>query len=605
MGTFQEVKMVLADKGELSKTGVIYNTNCPVNSVNNVSMPDPSIPQGIFKYTINATETFNYEIPDGWVICKHIPEKPTTVFQTLAAFQLYDRNTEEILQKWVAWEYKVNHWYETSAGSGQNEHKVIHYDIDMRMRLWEEIEGDSLAPYHYTLLNASNAHVEGNYTIEGYSNILGFDTRYIGFVCHRGTYNNQKIFGICMDMRNYLYLTDNRWVIDASSSATNGLFITDDSLYPYKLDPKEKTDPNEPGDKGGKSHEGGGMGDRDDHIDPIPIPPDPNISATDAGFVTLYNPTLAQLQAVGNELYTDSVWEAIKNFFKSPDEYLVGVGIIPVKPMVGASKHPKCGIFSFETAMPVIIHEYVTVNCGSIPITEFYGSAFDYAGMTSISLYLPYIGFRDIDVDDVMGHSLGVVYKVDVYNGNCVAFVTVDGSVHYTFSGNCMQQVPTASQSFDNSVSNGIALAAAVVGAVATGGASTAVEAAAGGAGMVAAGGEAAATTGALSTMSNNAVIGSTMANVMNAKPNVTRSGAIGSSSGLLSVQYPFIVRKIPRQSWADNYEAFAGYPSNMTVVLSSLSGFFVVDSINLSGVPATEEELSEIMAFLKGGVIK
>lgn len=604
MGTFQEVKMVLADKGELSKTGVIYNKNCPVNSFRDISNPDPLVPGGLYAYSINATETFNYAIPDGWIICKKFPEKPTIAFQTLAAFQLYDRATDEILPKWVSWEYKVNHWYDQTVGSGQNEHKVIHYDIDMRVRLWEEKEGDSLAPYTYTPLS-DNVNVTGNYTIQAYGNIVGFDTRYIGFVCHRGTYRNQNIFGFCMDMRNYLYLSDNRWVVDASSSATNGIFITDDSLYPYKLVPKEKTDPNEEPPGPGRQHEGGGMGDRDDHIDPVPIPPDPTISATDAGFVTLYNPTLAQLQSIGDELYTDSVWEVVKNFFKSPDEYIVGLGIIPVQPMVGAAKHPKCGIFTFDTALPVVIHEYVTVECGTIPITEFYGSAFDYAGMTSIQLYLPYIGFRDIDVDGVMTHTLGVTYKVDVYNGNCVAFVTVDGNVHYTFSGNCMQQVPTASQSFDNAISNGIALAAAVVGAVATSGASAAEEAATGGAEMLAAGGEAAASEGAIASASSNAVIGSSMVNVMNSKPNVSRSGALGSSAGLMGVQYPYIVRKIPRQSWPDNYNDYAGYPCNMTLHLGSITGFFVVDSINLSSVPATEAELAEILAFLKGGVIK
>lgn len=599
-------KAVVSAKGELQKVGVIYNENCPIRSSQPILTPSPDYPQGIvgvYRYAINQPENFIYNVPDGWVICKKIPEHTTVAFMQLCSFQLRDRFTHEPLQKWCSWYYRVNRWHEQTETAG-GDHKVVIYDIDLEVRILSEKEGDSLAPYSMTSITPP-LNVSGTMRISAYANILGYDARYIGFVCHYGEYNDDKIFGINVNMQNWLFLEDQRWVPDASSSGNIGIFVTRDELGGYELDIPEKTDPNEEGGEDGKSHEGGGDGDRDDHSDPIPIPPDPTISATDAGFVTLYNPNLQQLQAVGDELYTDSVWEAIKNFFKSPDEYLVGVGIVPVQPITGASKHPKCGLFTFDTAMPVIIHEYVTVECGSIPITEFYGSAFDYAGMTSISLYLPYIGFRDLDVDDIMGHDLGVTYKVDVYNGNCVAFVTVDGSVHYTFSGNCMQQVPTASQSFDNAVSNGIALAAAVVGAVATSGASTAVEAAAGGAGMVAAGGEAAATTGALATMSNNAVIGSTMANVMNAKPLVTRSGAIGSSSGLLSVQYPFIVRKIPRQSWADNYEAFAGYPSNITSVLGSLSGFFVVDSINLSGVPATEEELSEIMAFLKGGVIK
>lgn len=597
------VKMLLTDKGEMAKTGVIYNENCPVRNYTNISESDPTYPT-VYSYTIETTDGFYYDVPDGWVICKKFPERATISPEPLCAFQLFNKATGEPVNKYVAWYYRVNHWYKDSAGSGQSEHDVIHYDITLQLRYMIPNENDSLAPYRTEIISAP-VNITGNYTVEAYSNIVGMDTRYIGFVCHYGKFQNKKMLGICMDLRNYLYLNDNRWVVDASSAGTAGIFVNEDSFGTEWLYPSEKTDPNEEPPGPGRQHEGGGLGDRDDHSDPIPIPNDPSISATDAGFVTLYNPSLAELQAIGDELYTDTVWEAVKNFFKSPDEYVVGLGIIPVQPLVGASKHPKCGLFTFNTALPVVIHEYVTVDCGSINITEFYGSAFDYAGMTSIQIYLPYIGFRDIDVDGAMEHSLGVVYKVDVYNGNCVAFVTVDGSVHYTFSGNCIQQVPTASASFDNSISNGIALAAAVVGAVATGGATAAEEAATGGAEMLASAGASAAADGAMSTASANAVIGSSMVNVMNSKPNVNRSGALGSSSGLMGVQYPYIIRKIPRQSWPDNYNEFAGYPCNMTVTLNNLSGFFVVDSINLSGIDAMEKEMAEIMAYLKGGVIK
>lgn len=596
-------KSLLTDKGEMAKTGIIYNENCPVSSYGNIGIPETGYPI-VYRYSSYAPDQFYMQVPDGWIIFKKF-EKPTISEILLCAFQLFDKTTGEPKNKYVAWYYKVNHWYEQIAGTLPNTHKVQVYDIDLKLKYLTPNPNDNLAPYSTEDIS-STVNISGQFTIEPFSNIDGVDARYIGLVCHFGDFNNKKILGITMSARNYLHLDDNRWVPDAGSSAAVGIFVYLDAFGDLTLDPKEKTDPNEePPGSPGRQHEGGGMGDRDDHIDPVPIPPDPTISATDAGFVTLYNPTLAQLQAVGDEIYTDTVWEIIKNFIKSPDEYIVGLGIIPVQPVVGEAVHPKCGLFTFSTAMPVVIHEYVTVDCGTIPITEFYGSAFDYAGMTSIQLYLPYIGFRDIDVDGVMDHTLGVTYKVDVYNGNCVAFVTVDGNVHYTFSGNCMQQVPTASQSFDNSISNGIALAAAVVGAVATGGATAAEEAATGGAEMLAAGGEAAASEGAIASASSNAVIGSSMVNVMNSKPNVSRSGALGSSAGLMGVQYPYIVRKIPRQSWPDNYNDYAGYPCNMTLHIGSITGFFVVDSINLSSVPATEAEIAEILAFLKGGVIK
>lgn len=444
------------------------------------------------------------------------------------------------------------------------------------------------------------------------TNIVGYNYGAQGMMLVKGEYNNEPFIGI--GISDYIGIkveltqwSKAEWRVDAGSSFMGLAFSKIDGL---EVDPKEYDDPNEPlppdpddPDPDGPSGPGGGGGDHDKTPDPVPVPPLPSLSATDAGFITLYNPSLSQMQSIAAEVYTDTVWEAITNFFKSPSDYIVGLGIVPVQPVVGNSAHPKCGLFTFNTALPIITQQYMEIDCGSIDIKEFYGSAFDYSGMTSISLYLPYIGYRDLDVDGAMAKTVGVVYHVDVYNGNCVALVTINGDVHYHFSGNCMQQVPTAAQSFDNAISCGITLAAAVVGAVATGGASAAEEAATDGAKVVAAGGEAAAKEGAVASASSNAVIGSSMANVMNSKPNVTRSGAIGSSSGMLGVQYPYIIKKIPRQSWPTNYNEYAGYPSNITAKIGDLSGFTVIDSIKLSGVPATEEEITEIMAYLKGGV--
>lgn len=599
------VPVILPNKGELSKTGCVKNENCPVQSVNNASIAGGDW-QGIYTYTITEPD-FTYQVHDGWIISKAIPEKVTTAFETLAAFQLYKmvNGVETPFNKWLAFEYKVRHWYKHTAGTGQNEHSVIDYTIDVRARIWEEDTSDNLAPYIYTdIMNNGFATVSGTLTESAYSNIVGFDNRYIGFVFHIGTYNNTPFFGMIANMVQYLYLSDNRWVRNASSVGGIGVAIYNETIGDYHIKPIIKTDPNET-DGGKPSGEGGGGGDRDDISDPVGFPDLPSLSATAAGFVTLYNPSLAQIQALAAEINSETLWDSFKNFFDRADEYVAGLGIIPVQPEVAGSVYPKFGWFTFDVAMPLITSQYKEVRCGSLDIHEFYGSAFDYSGMTSISLYLPYIGYRDIDVDGAMARTMEIRYYVDVYSGNCVAMIAINGIVQYHFSGNCLQQIPVSSLSYDDMIKNGVTLAAAVVGAVATGGASAAESAATGGAEMLAAGGEASATTGAISSASANAVIGSSMVNVMNSKPNVNRSGALGGSSGMLGVQYPYIIKKIPRQSLPSNYNAYAGYPCNMTVTLNNLNGFFVVDTINMSGVPATDEELAEILAYLKGGVIK
>ena len=47
----------------------------------------------------------------------------------------------------------------------------------------------------------------------------------------------------------------------------------------------------------------------------------------------------------------------------------------------------------------------------------------------------------------------------------------------------------------------------------------------------------------------------------------------------------------------------YSGYPSFITEELSKISGFTVIDRINLKNVNITEQEKSELIEILKGGV--
>lgn len=568
------------------------------NANSHIVQLEPPIYSDFEQSLVNYEVAIGGEANDGGMRRLHAGD-----WKTVCRFKLYSRGypSGDLIYSGfdVVWEYKFDRFETTSSVDTWWHH--------LRMIKLNTVNGDRVQ-IGSEITNARTRQLKFGIP----TNVVGTNYGAQGMLLAKGEYNDEPF--IAIGISDYIGLkiklydwSSGSWRVDSGSSFYGLGFSKIDGL---EVDPKEYDDPNEPlppdpddPDPDGPAGPGGGGGDHDKTPDPVPVPPLPGLSATDAGFITLYNPSLQQMQAIAAEVYTDTIWEAISNFFKSPSDYIVGLGIVPVQPVVGNSAHPKCGIFTFNTALPIITQQYMEVNCGAIDIKEFYGSAFDYSGMTTISLYLPYIGYRDLDVDGAMARTVGVIYHVDVYNGNCVALVTINGDVHYHFSGNCMQQVPTASQSFDNAIACGITLAAAVVGAVATGGASAAEEAATGGAEMLAAGGEAAAKESAIASASSNAVIGSSMVNVMNSKPNVSRSGAIGSSSGMMGVQYPYIIKKIPRQSWPNNYNEYAGYPCNMTAIIGSLSGFTVVDSIKLSGVPATEEELTEIMAYLKGGV--
>ena len=376
-------------------------------------------------------------------------------------------------------------------------------------------------------------------------------------------------------------------------------------------------------EQGGTSGTGGGGGNFDDTSDQINVPALPTLSATRAGFVTLYKPSLSNLLDLAAYLWSANPLNMLIQYFSNPMDIIIGLGIVPVSAPASSSGYPSAGTIVVPFDIPIYDSQYYEYDCGSIQIMEFWGSALDYSPYTSADIYLPYIGVRSLDVDEVMGKTIGIKYHIDLYGGAVCAFITVDGSVRYQFTGNCIQQVPVNAANYDALVQNLISVACVVgtgIAAAGSAGAAAAVgeEASAIGAGSATTAG--AAAKGWLGSEysevralgfkewaadgGGTALANCTMSTVMSAKPVVERTGAVNATNGQLAVQTPFITLRRPRQSLPENYKHYGGYPSNITAKLGDLVGFTKVDSIRINDLAATEPEVAEIYALLKKGVI-
>lgn len=333
--------------------------------------------------------------------------------------------------------------------------------------------------------------------------------------------------------------------------------------------------------------------------DPVPIPNKPSDGVADAGFITMYRMTFSEFDTFASECFASSAWDAIKLLFSNPMDFLIGAALLPFIPPASISYYPKFGQFTFEHAYPRIGEQFFDVNCGDITIKKFWGSCFDYEPYTKIQIWLPYIGYRDLPTDEVMGMTINVTYRCDCLTGDCVAFVST-GVVGETgpqiprvlaqFYGNCAVRAPFGSQSYDSAISAGIGMIGAAAG--------VGLGAAAGAAGLIAGGG--ALTAGVVSQLG-----ASSMNNVIGMKPNISRGGAAGASAGYMSIQKPYIIRRIPRQNLPEGYIGFKGYPANITSTLGDLGGGYAeVDNIQLNNIPAMETERKEIIEYLKGGVL-
>lgn len=340
-----------------------------------------------------------------------------------------------------------------------------------------------------------------------------------------------------------------------------------------EYDPSEPDTPHRP-----PSTEGGGDPPVKPPEDPVTPPPTPPSHAINSRFVTLYTPSLSQLNDLAAYLWSPA-WsvDGFKKIFANPMDCILGLMIFPALAAPSGSKEVNVGNLSTGVTMSYIDNQYVEVNCGSFEITEYYASYLDYDPYTKIEIYLPYIGTHRLSADDVMAKTIQLKYMIDLLSGACVAFLVVDGTTLYTFTGSCATPIPVSGNDWSNMVNGILSVAGAATAAVISG--------------------------GTAATMAAGAVASSSLF-VSSHKEHIRHGGSVASAAGLMSIQTPYLIVTRPRQALPIGQNSFQGYPSFMTESLGSLSGYTEVESCHLEHIPCTDEELKEIERLLKGGVL-
>lgn len=350
---------------------------------------------------------------------------------------------------------------------------------------------------------------------------------------------------------------------------------------------KPRTPGSDPAGTDDPSGPGGGGGNYDPSSDPIDFPTLPTGGPIECGAVHAHRVSVQTLEAIMSKLWDNSIFNILNTWQKAienPMDAIVSLHCLPVSPEVAADPS-NLFIGNFDTGLsgiPKVTSNYVAVDCGTLNIMEFWGSALDYSPYTKFEIFLPFIGVRQLAIEDVMASSIHVKYHIDVLTGDCIAFVKCGPSVLYHFNGNMRMTVPLTSISA-NYLSNTVAATAKMAGGLAAG-------AAIGGPGGAMA-------TGALALSSANSIASS--------KVNTSRQGNLGGGISLMDDFRPYVIIHRPYQSLAQGYNTFKGYPSNITSTLSSLVGYTEVEHVHLTGIAgATDTELEEIENLLKKGVI-
>lgn len=326
----------------------------------------------------------------------------------------------------------------------------------------------------------------------------------------------------------------------------------------------------------------------------VGVPALPGLTATSAGVIGLFAPSAGQMQLLSDYMWTDfggtgtttedilkEVVQALKRLISNPLNYVVGLNIIPSQGLsIGSSQTVRFGFVNSNVSMPKLTSQYFTVDCGSITFDTLCGDTFlDYAPYSKFSIYLPYIGIKDVDANDFVGHTIGVVYHGDVVTGGVTAYILKDGSVMYQYSGCCALNVPLSSDSWGETISGAVQIATSMV---------------AGGIAKGAAGVTASAAKGASSVAANPSLL----------SPQVSHSGAVSGGAGCMGVQYPFVIREAVRFHSTSGFNTVSGYPSYYYRSLGSVHGFTTCLDVHLTKIPGTQGEIEEIERMLKEGVV-
>lgn len=362
-------------------------------------------------------------------------------------------------------------------------------------------------------------------------------------------------------------------------------------------------------------------------------------SDLDAQLYRPYAMTAAQVASFSNQLWNTSILDVISRYFEKPTDVVIALMSYPfeVQSTETASQIAFNWISDWSSVYVTghtITDELQTLDFGYIDIDRYSGTFYDYQPYSSVQLYLPYIGFVPLKMNEILGRRVYLKYIVDVITGDFSAIIETswpDQShedettipVIATYQGNLAKALPLSQQDMFSIYKTGgeIAITGAIAATAGIGAFSAAAEAK-----------EAAVTAKTYEEIGSN--LASTMAEqrssiaaqqsrtmlrtakraaaatginamyaVGHANSPIIRNGNLDGIAGRTSMQEAFVIISVPDQNIPGN-QGILGYPTNLPGPLENYAGYTEVRDIRIKSATATESELAEIEEIVRGGII-
>lgn len=301
----------------------------------------------------------------------------------------------------------------------------------------------------------------------------------------------------------------------------------------------------------------------------------PSISILNTGFVSLYAPTATQMRSIASWLWSDGFYDNIIKNFASPFDNIIGLFISPRTPPTSSAEFVVGNVPSGVQANKVS-GQYEQFKLGRVSVNKFYNSFADYDNFRAFKLFIPYYGIVDLSTDDFMGGWLEVAYNIDYLTGTgCAQVMTSrNGIPHilHQYPVSIYASQPYSGQNMMSFYAQALSGANGIVNGV----------------------------IGENPMAMANGVIG-----LVSAHPTFGGSKSMSGLSGLMGIQYPYLIECRSIRDMPKSYNAQEGIPLNQYHKISEISGYTEMESVRVRSVGATDRELEEIENILKGGFIK
>lgn len=336
-----------------------------------------------------------------------------------------------------------------------------------------------------------------------------------------------------------------------------------------------------------------------------------NVDGGVGGLVSVYNPTYSELQAFSQWLWVTYADATIDKIWNNPFDGVISLHELYATPNKGARKNIKSGFLVSPVSSITIPNRYSEINCGTAIFPEYWGNYLDYSPYSKALCYLPFIGIVELNVDDIVGHTVNITYRVDSYSGACIALITCarEGSnaVLYQFSGNCSVQMPIAGGT-QAAIKAAQISAGAYQNAYHTAGLAGLMGGMLGGLGSLLTGHIGSAISqavGGIGSYATNQAFGQANATsqTVSAKSSVQHSGQFGESFGAMGAKRPYMIIKRPVQVVVPNYQNEYGYQAHKYVTIGECEGYLRCRGVHVQSARATDSEKHAIEQMLMEGV--